>query len=152
MISNVDIDKSTYADGYEKFEAGTPPIAPVIGLSASLDFMNETNPNKIYEHEMELHDYAFEKLNKFNNINIYGKSKNKGAIISFNFTNLHNSDIGSMLDKKNIAIRSGHHCCQPLMKYFNIKGTSRVSFGIYNTKDDVDHLTDSLDEIIKILT
>ena len=101
---------------------------------------------------MELHDYAFEKLNKFNNINIYGKSKNKGAIISFNFTNLHNSDIGSMLDKKNIAIRSGHHCCQPLMKYFNIKGTSRVSFGIYNTKDDVDHLTDSLDEIIKILT
>ena len=70
MISNVDIDNSTYADGYEKFEAGTPPIAPVIGLSASLDFMSETNPNKIYEHEMELHDYAFEKLNKFNNINI----------------------------------------------------------------------------------
>lgn len=152
MIHEVDIDKSSYAEGYEKFEAGTPPIAPVIGFSASLDFMSETNPNKIYEHEMQLHDYAFEKLNKFNNINIYGKSRSKGAIISFNFTNLHNSDVGSMLDKKNIAIRSGHHCCQPLMKYYNIKGTSRVSFGIYNTKDDVDHLIDSLNEIINILS
>ena len=151
MIQDVDIDKSTYANGYEKFEAGTPPIAPVIGFSSSLNFMNEIDPNVIYDHEMKLHDYAYEKLSKFNNIKIYGSNKNKGAIISFNIEGVHNTDLGAMLDKKNIAIRTGHHCCQPLMKHLNVSGTSRISFGIYNTKDDVDYLIDSIDEIIKIL-
>ena len=151
MIHDVEIDKSTYADGYEKFEAGTPPIAPVIGLSSSIDFMNDTDPNKIYKHEMDLHNYALEKLNKFNNLEIFGSSKNKGAIISFNIKGVHNSDLGAMLDKKNIAIRTGHHCCQPLMKQYNITGTSRVSFGVYNTYEDVDYLVDSIDEILKIL-
>ena len=150
MIDDVFIDKSTYAEGYEKFEAGTPPIAPVIGFSSSIDFMNETDPNKIYKHEMELHDYALEKLSKFNNIKIYGTSKYKGGIISFNIKGIHNSDLGSILDKKNIAIRTGHHCCQPLMKFYNIAGTSRVSFGVYNTFSDIDHLIDSIDEITKI--
>ena len=152
MIHNVDIDKSTYANGYEKFEAGTPPIAPVIGFSSSLNFMNEVDPNVIYDHEMKVHDYAYEKLSKFNNIKIYGSNKNKGAIISFNIKGLHHSDLGVMLDKKNIAIRTGHHCCQPLMKHFNVTGTSRISFGVYNTKDDVDYLIDSIHEITKILS
>ena len=151
MINDVDIDISTYADGYEKFEAGTPPIAPVIGFSSSIDFMNQINPNEIYKHEMTLHDYAFEKLSKFNGLKIYGAKNNKGAIISFNIDGIHNSDLGAMLDKKNIAIRTGHHCCQPLMKLYKVTGTSRVSFGVYNTKQDVDYLIDSLDEIIKIL-
>ena len=151
MIHDVYIDKSTYANGYEKFEAGTPPIAPVIGFSSSLNFMNEVDPKIIYDHEMKLHDYAYEKLSKFNNIKIYGSNKNKGAIISFNIEGIHNSDLGAMLDKKNIAIRTGHHCCQPLMKHFNVTGTSRISFGIYNTKDDVDYLVDSINEITKIL-
>ena len=100
---------------------------------------------------MKLHDYAYEKLSKFNNIKIYGSNKNKGAIISFNIEGIHNSDLGAMLDKKNIAIRTGHHCCQPLMKLFNITGTSRISFGVYNTKDDVDYFVDSIHEITKIL-
>ena len=151
MILDVDIDKSTYASGYEKFEAGTPPIAQVIGFSSSLNFMNEVNPNIIYNHEMKLHDYAYEKLSKFNNIKIYGSNKNKGAIISFNIQGVHNSDLGAMLDKKNIAIRTGHHCCQPLMKYFDVNGTARISFGIYNTIEDIDYLVDSIDEIMKIL-
>ena len=151
MIHDVDIDKSTYANGYEKFEAGTPPIAPVIGFSSSLNFMNQVDPNVIYDHEMKLHDYAYEKLSKFNNVKIFGSNKNKGAIISFNIEGVHNSDLGALLDKKNIAIRTGHHCCQPLMKHFNITGTSRISFGVYNTKDDVDYLLDSIDEITKIL-
>ena len=151
MIHDVSIDKSSYADGYEKFEAGTPPIAPVIGFSASIDFMNETNPDQIYKYEMELHDYALEKLKKFNNLNIFGTSKNKGAIISFNIDGIHNSDLGAMLDKKNIAIRTGHHCCQPLMKFYKITGTSRVSFGVYNTFSDVDYLIESIDEVLKIL-
>ncbi len=151
MIHDVDIDKSTYASGYEKFEAGTPPIAPVIGFSSSLNFMNEVDPNVIYDHEMKLHDYAYEKLSKFNNVKIFGSNKNKGAIISFNIEGVHNSDLGAMLDKKNIAIRTGHHCCQPLMKHLNVTGTSRISFGVYNTKDDVDNLVDSIHEITKIL-
>ncbi len=151
MIHDVDIDKSTYAEGYEKFEAGTPPIAPVIGFSSSIDFMNDADPNKIYIHEMKLHDYAFEKLLKFNNLQIFGSSKSKGGIISFNIKGVHNSDLGAMLDKKNIAIRTGHHCCQPLMKHYNIKGTSRVSFGVYNSFDDIDYLIESLEEILKIL-
>ena len=151
MIHDVDIDKSTYANGYEKFEAGTPPIAPVIGFSSSLNFMKEVDPNVIYDYEMKLHDYAYEKLSKFNNIKILGSNKNKGAIISFNIEGIHNSDLGAMLDKKNIAIRTGHHCCQPLMKHFNVTGTSRISFGVYNTKDDVDYLVNSIHEITKIL-
>jgi len=113
--------------------------------------MNELDPNFIYDHEMHIHDYAYEKLSKLNKIKIYGSNKNKGAIISFNIDGVHNSDLGAMLDKKNIAIRTGHHCCQPLMKRLNITGTSRVSFGIYNTKDDVDYLVDSMDEITNIL-
>ena len=152
MINDVDIDKSTYASGYEKFEAGTPPIAPVIGFSSSLDFMKQVGPNNIYEHEMNLHDYAYEKLSQFNNIKIYGPNKNKGAIISFNIDGVHNSDLGAMLDKKNIAIRTGHHCCQPLMKHLKVTGTSRISFGVYNTKNDVDYLVESIEEITKILT
>ncbi len=151
MIHDVEINQSTYAQGYEKFEAGTPPIAPVIGFSSSIDFMNDTNPDEIYKHEMALHDYAFEKLSSFNNIKIFGTSKNKGGIISFNIEGVHNSDLGAMLDKKNIAIRTGHHCCQPLMKLYNINGTSRISFGAYNTFEDVDYLVESLNEIIKIL-
>ena len=150
MIHDVDIHKSSYADGYEKFEAGTPPIAPVIGFSSSIDFMNQVNPDQVYKHEMKLHEYAIEKLKKFNQIKIYGPVSNKGAIISFNIEGIHNSDLGAMLDKKNIAIRTGHHCCQPLMKFYNISGTSRVSFGIYNTFSDVDYLVESLEEIIKI--
>ena len=152
MIHDVEIDKSTYASGYEKFEAGTPPIAPVIGFSSSLNFINRVDPDNIYSHEMNLHDYAYEKLSKFNKIKIYGSNNNKGAIISFNIKGIHDSDLGAMLDKKNIAIRTGHHCCQPLMKHFNVSGMSRISFGVYNTKDDVDYLVDSIDEIIKIFS
>ena len=151
MIHDVDINKSTYADGYEKFEAGTPPIAPVIGFSSSLNFMNKIDPNVIYDHEMKLHDYAYEKLSKFNNVKIFGSNKNKGAIISFNIKGVHNSDLGALLDKKNIAIRTGHHCCQPLMKFFKINGTARLSFGVYNTLEDVDYFEKSLQEVSKIL-
>ena len=137
MIHDVDINKSTYAQGYEKFEAGTPPISQVIGFASSIDFMNETNPNEIYKHEMNLHNYAMEKLLKFNKIKIYGENQNKGGIISFSIDGIHNSDLGAMLDKKNIAIRTGHHCCQPLMKHYKVSGTSRISFGVYNTMEDV---------------
>jgi len=151
MIENVNILESTYAQGFEKFEAGTPPIAEVVGFSSAVDFILETGLEKIFYYEMILHDYALEKLRKINDIKFIGGSNDKGAIISFNIEGLHYNDLSLLLDKKNIAIRSGHHCAQPLMKYYNIDGTARMSFGVYNTKEDVDCFVESLGEIKKIL-
>jgi len=150
MIKNVEIFKSTYLNGFEKFEAGTPPIAQVIGLSASIDFMNEIGLENIFNYEKKLHDYTIDKLSNFNDLSIYGNSNNKGAIISFNLDKFHFNDLALLLDKKNIAIRSGHHCAQPLMKYFNINGNARMSFGVYNTKKDVDVFIESLKEVKEI--
>ena len=152
MIKNVDIFQSSYLDTYEKFEAGTPPIAEVIAFSASIDFVNEIGLNNIFNHELDLRNYALDKLRNFNNLNIYGESKNKGGIISFNLDGFHFNDVSLLLDKNNIAIRSGHHCAQPLMKYLNIKGNARVSFGVYNDKNDIDLLIDSLKEIKNLLS
>ena len=107
MIHDVDIDKSTYANGYEKFEAGTPPIAPVIGFSSSLNFMNEVDPNVIYDHEMKLHDYAFEQLSKFNNIKIYGPNKNKGAIVQIRWEVNLGEDIKNLSETFNFTPQFG---------------------------------------------
>ena len=152
MIENVDIHQTTYTKGFQKFEAGTPPIAEVIGLGASIDFVTSLNLNKIFIHEKELHDYALDKLNNLNNLSVYGNGLNKGAIISFNISDIHANDLAMILDQKNIAIRTGHHCAQPLMKYLNLTFTARVSFGIYNNKNDVDLFIDSLVEAKKFLT
>jgi len=151
MIKNVDTDSSTYLNGFQKFEAGTPPIAEVIGLSASLDFIDEVGIDKIYEYENELTKYAYNQLIKKNEIKIYGDFINQTSIISFNIDGIHFNDLAILLDKKNIAIRTGHHCAQPFMKFFNISGNARMSFGVYNTKDDIDYFIKSLDEVKKIL-
>ncbi len=151
MIKNVEVDSSTYLDGFQKFEAGTPPIAEVIGLSASLDFINEVGIDNIYEFENELTQYAFEQIKRKNDVIIYGDFKNQTSIISFNLDGVHFNDLAMILDKKNIAIRTGHHCAQPFMKYFNISGNARMSIGIYNTKDDIDYFMESLDEAKNIL-
>ena len=151
MIKDVNILNSSYASGFEKFEAGTPPIAQVIGLSASIEFLSEIGMNNLYTHELELYSYALERLKEINKLEIYGLSKNNDAIISFNIKGYHFNDLALLLDKKNIAIRSGHHCAQPLMKYLNITGTARMSFGIYNTKEEIDYFIDNLKSIIKIL-
>lgn len=105
----------------------------------------------VFSYETELHNYAMDKMNSINNIKIYGKSKNKGSIISFNIEGLHFNDIAILLDKKNIAIRSGHHCAQPLMEYYKIQGAARMSFGVYNNNNDVDYFIESLKDIINIL-
>ncbi|MDC0161633.1 cysteine desulfurase [bacterium] len=151
MIKNVEVDSSTYLDGFQKFEAGTPPIAEVIGLSASLDFINEVGIENIYEHENNLTNYAFEKMIKYNDMKIYGDFKNQTSIISFNLNGVHFNDLAMLLDKKNIAIRTGHHCAQPFMKHFKISGNARMSIGIYNLKSDIDFFIDSIDEAKKIL-
>jgi len=152
MIDNVDIQQTTYAKGFQKFEAGTPPIAEVIGLEASIEFVTSLNLKKIFIHEKELHDYTLDKLKNINNLNVYGNGLNKGAIISFNISDIHANDLAMILDQKNVAIRTGHHCAQPLMKYLNITFSARASFGVYNNKNDVDLFVNSLVEAKKFLT
>jgi len=152
MIDNVDIQQTTYAKGFQKFEAGTPPIAEVIGLNASIEFVTSLNLKKIFIHEKELHDYTLDKLKNINNLKVYGNGLNKGAIISFNISNIHANDLAMILDQKNVAIRTGHHCAQPLMKYLNITFSARASFGVYNNKNDVDLFVNSLVEAKKFLT
>ncbi len=151
MIKNVDTDSSTYLNGFQKFEAGTPPIAEVIGLSASLDFINEVGIDKIYEYENELTQYAYNLMIKSNDIKIYGDFSNQTSIISFNIDGIHFNDLAMLLDKKNIAIRTGHHCAQPFMKHFKISGNARMSVGVYNTKDDIDYFIKSIHEVKEIL-
>ena len=151
MIKNVETDSSTYLDGFQKFEAGTPPIAEVIGLSASLDFINEVGIDKIYEYENKLTQYAYNQMIKSNDIKIYGDFSNQTSIISFNIDGVHFNDLAMLLDKKNIAIRTGHHCAHPFMKFFNISGNARISVGVYNTKDDIDHFIRAINEVKEIL-
>ena len=151
MIKNVEIDSSTYLDGFQKFEAGTPPIAEVVSFPACIDFINEIGINNIYSYENNLTQYAYEQLKKINDIKIYGDFKNQTSIISFNLKGVHFNDLAMILDKKNIAIRTGHHCAQPFMKHFGITGSARMSVGVYNTNDDVDYLIQSINEVKKIL-
>ena len=150
MIKNVETDCSTYIDGFAKFEAGTPPIAEVIGLSSSLNFINDVGIENIFSYESELTKYAYEQMKKINDIRIYGDFKNQTSIISFNIDGIHFNDLAMFLDKKNISIRTGHHCAQPFMKHFNITGSARMSLGIYNTRDDVDYFVKSINEVKSI--
>ena len=147
MIENVNILDTTYAQGNQKFEAGTPPITQVIGFSAAIDFLKSLDMKKVFSYECELHDYTLEQLKSINDFKIYGNSKNKGSLISFNIEGLHHNDVALLLNQKNIAIRSGHHCAQPLMKKLNITGSARASFGVYNNKEDVDHFVESIKDI-----
>ena len=147
MIENVNITGTIYAQGNQKFEAGTPPIAQVIGFSAAIDFLKSLDMKKVFTYECELHDYTLEQLKSINDFKIYGNSKNKGSLISFNIEGLHHNDVALLLNQKNIAIRSGHHCALPLMKKLNINGSARASFGVYNNKEDVDHFVESIKDI-----
>jgi len=151
MIKNVETDSSSYLEGFQKFEAGTPPIAEVIGLSASLDFIDDVGIDKIYEYENQLTQYAYNQMKKNNDIKIYGDFTNQTSIISFNIDGVHFNDLAMLLDKKNIAIRTGHHCAQPFMKCLNISGNARMSVGIYNSKDDIDYFIKAIDEVKEIL-
>tara|TARA_B100001063_G_scaffold14392_1_gene11186 strand:+ start:128 stop:1327 length:1200 start_codon:yes stop_codon:yes gene_type:complete len=150
MIKNVETDSSTYLDGFQKFEAGTPPIAEVIGLSASLNFINEVGIDNVYKYENELTQYAYNQMIKKNDIITYGDYTNQTSIISFNIKGIHFNDLAMLLDKKNIAIRTGHHCAQPFMKSFKISGNARISIGVYNTKDDIDYFISAIDEVKEI--
>ena len=138
MIKEVTFEKTTYADLPHKFEAGTPNIAAGIVLGTAIDYMNNIGFDAIANYEQELLDYGTKRLLEIEGLKIYGTSKNKASVISFNIEGIHPYDIGTIIDKLGIAVRTGHHCAQPIMSYYNIPGTIRASFAFYNTKEEID--------------
>ena len=138
MIKEVSFEKTTYASLPYKFEAGTPNIAGIIAFKSAIDFITELGIENIARYEAELLQYATSETLKIEGVKIYGTSKNKSGIISFNIKGLHPYDIGMIVDKMGIAIRTGHHCTQPIMKRYNITGTVRISLAVYNTKAEID--------------
>ncbi|MBX2829523.1 MAG: cysteine desulfurase [Flavobacteriaceae bacterium] len=140
MIKEVTFEKTTYADLPHKFEAGTPNIAGGIGFGAALDYLNGIGFDAIAQYETELLNYATEELLKIEGVTIYGTGSEKTSVISFNIEGIHPYDIGTIVDKLGIAVRTGHHCAQPIMDFYNIPGTVRASFAFYNTLEEVDRL------------
>ena len=144
MIEKVTFEKTTYAGLPHKFEAGTPNIAGVIAFGTAIDYMNNIGFDTIGSYENELLTYATKKLLQIEGLKIYGTSKNKTAVISFNIGEIHPYDIGSIIDKLGIAVRTGHHCAQPIMDFYKIPGTVRASFSFYNTFEEIDLLYNAL--------
>jgi len=144
MIKEVTFEKTTYADLPHKFEAGTPNIAGGIVLGTAIDYLNEIGFDKIHEYENELLEHATKRLNEIEGIRIYGNTKNKASVVSFNIDGIHPYDVGSIIDKLGIAVRTGHHCAQPIMNFFCIPGTIRASFSFYNTKEEIDAMVDAV--------
>ena len=152
MIDQVSFEKSTYADLPNKFEAGTPNISGVIASGIGLDYINKIGLTNIKEYEDYLLDYTTSKLKEIDGIKIYGESKTKVSVISFNIGEIHPYDIGSVIDNLGIAVRTGHHCAQPIMDYFDIPGTIRISFSFYNTIEEINILIDALKRASKMLS
>ena len=144
MISDVSFEKTTYADLPHKFEAGTPNISGVIAFGHAIDYLNNIGLDNIFKYENELLDYAIKCLKTIDGLKIYGEGANRTSVISFNIENIHPYDIGSILDKFGIAVRTGQHCAQPIMDHFHISGTVRVSLSFINTKNEIDKLIEAV--------
>lgn len=151
MIKDVTFEKTTFNDLPHKFEAGTPHIAGGIGLGSAFEFLNTLDMKKVQEYEHELLNYATDKLLQIDGLKIYGTSTNKTSAISFLIEGTHPYDVGVLLDKMGIAVRTGHHCTQPIMDFYQIPGTIRASFSLYNTKEEVDVFIGALQKIIPML-
>ena len=151
MIATVSFKKTTYAGLPHKFEAGTPNICGGIAFGVALDYMNSVGFNEIATYENELLVYATQQLKKIEGLKIYGTSTSKTAVISFNVGAIHPYDIGAILDKLGIAVRTGHHCAQPIMDYYQIPGTVRASFSFYNTKEEIDIFVTALQKAVTML-
>lgn len=151
MIAEVTFEKTTYADLPHKFEAGTPNIAGGIAFGAALDYMNAIGFESIAAYEQELLDHGTAQLKAIQGVEIYGEAEEKTAVISFNVKGIHPYDIGSILDKMGIAVRTGHHCAQPIMDYYQIPGTVRASFSFYNTKEEIDQMIVALKRAMAML-
>ena len=144
MIKEVTFEKTTYADLPHKFEAGTPDIAGGIVLGTAVDYMNSVGFDNIQKQELELLEYATKRLLEIEGLRIYGTAKEKTSVISFNIEGIHPYDIGTIIDKLGIAVRTGHHCAQPVMNFFDIPGTIRASFSFYNTKEEIDLMVEAV--------
>jgi cysteine desulfurase/selenocysteine lyase len=151
MIREVSYENISYNDLPYKFEAGTPNIADAIAFKAALDFTGKIGKEKIRKHEHEILEYATEKLEAIPGLRIIGKAKNKVSLISFVMGKVHPQDLGILLDNRGIAVRTGHHCAQPLMDRYCIPGTTRASFAMYNTKEEIDELITGLNKAVKML-
>ncbi len=151
MIKHVTFEKTTYAEIPHKFEAGTPNIAGGIVFGTAIDYLNQIGFENIAQYEKELLDYATEKLLEIPNLTIYGTSEKKVSVISFNVNGIHPYDIGTIIDKMGIAVRTGHHCAQPIMEFYKIPGTVRASFSFYNTKEEIDLFIAALRKAVSML-
>ena len=144
MIKQVTFEKTTYNELPFKFEAGTPAVAEVLGLQAAIQYIEEVGIENILMHEQRLLSYATQRLLEIEGIHIYGMAPNKAAIISFNLEGIHPYDVGVIIDHLGVAVRTGHHCTQPVMQHFQIPGTVRASFALYNTQEEVDRLVEAV--------
>ena len=152
MIKTVTFEKTTYNDLPFKFEAGTPDITEVIGLGAAIDYINSIGLQQMRAREHHLFAYAHDVLRNIDGLRFIGEAKNKTASISFLIGNLHPFDVGEILDKQGIAVRTGHHCTQPVMDFFNIPGTVRASLAFYNTEEEIDKLGEGIKKAISLLS
>lgn len=151
MIKEVSFEKTTYNELPYKFEAGTPNICGGIALGAAIDYVTALGHDAIAAHEHELLEYGTKVLSQIEGLEIVGNARNKASVISFNIEGVHAYDLGVLLDKQGIAIRTGHHCCQPLMNFLGIEGTARASFAFYNTKEEIDSLVAGLERALNML-
>lgn len=151
MIRTVSLNESTWNDIPWKFEAGTPNIAQAIGLGTAIDYINKIGLEEIHEYEQHILTYTLEKMQDIPEVNIYGSADERGAVVSFNLDNIHPHDLSQLLDNDGIAIRAGHHCAQPIMKKLGVSATGRASFYVYNSKEDVDRLCESLVKTVKFM-
>lgn len=146
MIEQVSFENTTFKAPPARFEAGTPAIVETIGLGAAIDYITEIGMDSIIAYEKELYEYALPKLQAIDGLKLYGDVATKGPIFSFTLENVHSSDLGTILDQMGVAVRTGHHCCMPLMQRFKVEGTTRASIGLYNTKEDIDRLVTGINK------
>jgi cysteine desulfurase/selenocysteine lyase len=151
MIDLVTIEKTTYNKLPFKFEAGTPNIVGPIGLAAAINYLNALNFDDIRAHEDEVLEYGFEKLSEIDGIQIYSQAAHRSSIMSFNVEGVHHYDLGTLLDTQGVAVRTGHHCTQPIMTALGIEGTVRASLALYNTKHEIDVLASAIKKSLKML-
>jgi cysteine desulfurase/selenocysteine lyase len=150
MIRSVTFEKTTFAPIPEKFEAGTPAIAPAIGLGAAIDYIDSIDFEVAAAYEHELVEYAASRLADIPGVTIVGTAADRASVLSFTIENVHPHDIGTILDQEGIAIRAGHHCAQPVMQFFDVPATARASFAFYNTKEEADKLADAIQKVIEV--
>ena len=149
MIKRVGRDESTYADPPARFEAGTSAVAETIGLGAAVDFLSEIGMDSVREHGREIATYALERLGEFGDLTLYGPADvdQRGSVVAFNLEGVHPHDVSEIIGREGVCVRAGHHCAQPLMRRLGVAATSRASFAVHSTHEDVDRLVDALGSV-----